>query len=128
MGRAAAMSKGPVCRRQSSSACQPNLKPSPRIFLPLAAFKSYRQRVLLGAPFGQFTAVVGPNGCGKSVVVSFAGCLKHCMGACAQCTGGKFKSNFVLTCPGSAFQHMAEALELLCRARQSPLRWAATPA
>lgn len=44
-----------------------------------AAFKSYRQRTLLGAPFGQFTAVVGPNGCGKSVVVS-----AEAVGACMQ--------------------------------------------
>lgn len=40
-------------------------------FFPWAAFKSYRQRTLVGAPFGQFTAVVGPNGTGKSVVVSW---------------------------------------------------------
>ncbi|PRW44928.1 nuclear condensin complex subunit isoform A [Chlorella sorokiniana] len=34
----------------------------------LRSFKSYADRVVVGDPFGRFTCVVGPNGCGKSVV------------------------------------------------------------
>lgn len=35
----------------------------------LAGFKSYLGRTTLG-PFAPFSCVIGPNGCGKSVVVS----------------------------------------------------------
>ena len=34
----------------------------------LAGFKSYRESSILG-PFAPFTCVIGPNGCGKSVLV-----------------------------------------------------------
>ena len=37
---------------------------------PAVGFKSYAERVVVGDPFGPFTCIVGPNGCGKSVVVS----------------------------------------------------------
>lgn len=37
--------------------------------LPTVGFKSFRDRAMLG-PLDDFTCVVGPNGCGKSVVVS----------------------------------------------------------
>ena len=57
-----------ACRR--SSAATPTAPPSA---LAAAGFKSYRGRALVGAPFHPFTCVVGPNGCGKSVVVSGAG-------------------------------------------------------
>ena len=35
----------------------------------LAGFKSYLERTILG-PFAPFSCVIGPNGCGKSVLVS----------------------------------------------------------
>jgi chromosome segregation ATPase len=35
----------------------------------LLGFKSFRDRAVIG-PLDYFTCVVGPNGCGKSVVVS----------------------------------------------------------
>lgn len=39
----------------------------------LAGFKSFKDKVLIG-PLAEFTCVVGPNGCGKSVVVSRVAC------------------------------------------------------
>ena len=47
-----------------------------------AGFKSYAEQVVVGDPFGPFTCVVGPNGCGKSVVVSGGGAAAACPRLC----------------------------------------------
>lgn len=78
---------------------------------------------MVGDPFGSFTCVVGPNGCGKSVVVSGRG---------APATSPRLSHAALLTA-GSPLLEAATEFKVLSaplahRAKPSHLHWAATPA